>query len=87
MIHYLLITLLLYCTVRAALKRRRPDPMAGRLVMRDPALSRPLHESVTLQRAAIDDKVRPHNLFESPEQMRARSLRAKVAAPVVTAGA
>lgn len=82
MMHTLILTVLLYAIVRASLRGRQPDPMVGRLVSRDPALTRPMHEVMILQQAACDDLVRPNNLFESPAQAQARTLRVKVAAPI-----
>jgi hypothetical protein len=87
-IHAIILAVLLYAIVRAALRGKQPDPMAGRLLHRDPALTalaQPMHEAWVLQRTAIDDAMHPHNLFESPEQMQARSLRARVAAPTLCA--
>jgi hypothetical protein len=39
MIHTLITGLILYCLFRAAIRPRKPDPMAGRLVHRSASMS------------------------------------------------
>ena len=85
MIHTLIIAATLYALFRAAVRGKNTDPMTGRLVSRDPALTLPMRDAMTLQLAACDDAVRLNNMFESPEQMRARQLRARDAAPTLCA--
>ena len=82
MVHTLILAVLLYAIVRAALRGRQPDPMAGRLVPRGAFVP------TQYQRDTVDEILRhaatlPNSLFESPDQMWARELRAKVAAPTI----
>src|SRR5580698_1561971 len=65
---HILIALLIYCIVRAALRPKQPDPMAGRLVPRDYVLDMDTMKAEgsrrQRERDAFNQKVWDHRVAE-----------------------